>query len=50
MGARFGQREASAAGHSETSILGHSGRFEYSARQSEQVFLSGTNSHGLVPI
>jgi hypothetical protein len=28
------------AGHSETSILGHPGRFEYSARQSELRFLS----------
>jgi hypothetical protein len=36
------------AGHSETSILGHPGRFEYSARQSELRFLSGTNSHGLI--
>ena len=32
------------AGHSETSTLGHPGRFEYSARQSELRFLSGTNS------
>jgi hypothetical protein len=32
------------AGHSETSILGHPGRFEYSARQSELRFLSGTRS------
>jgi hypothetical protein len=32
------------AGLSETSILGHPGRFEYSARQSELRFLSGTNS------
>jgi hypothetical protein len=36
------------AGHSETSILGHPGRFEYSARQSELRFLAGTNSHGLI--
>ena len=34
------------AGHSETSILGHPGRFEYSARQSELRFFSGTNSPG----
>jgi hypothetical protein len=37
------------AGLSETSILGHPGRFEYSARQSELRFLSGTNSRGLNP-
>jgi hypothetical protein len=36
------------AGLSETSILGHPGRFEYSARQSELRFLSGTNSRGLI--
>jgi YD repeat-containing protein len=36
------------ARNSETSILGHPGRFEYSARQSELRFLSGTNSHGLI--
>jgi hypothetical protein len=32
------------AEESETSILDHPGRFEYSARQSELRFLSGTNS------